>query len=252
MPKLTKKIDKNFYDTLNILNNLKNINYCCTQGTMLGLFRDGELLPWDGDIDIIILSQKNGYEELINSMKAKGFIGGLHRRFRPNLPVIKFYRKGGRRVEFNSYIKNSKNQYCLEHYECEIPEVYKKLRLYQKFINKILKIIGRIPFQELQLGLKPCLFIENKFKKILCYLLRYFIPNINLINIWLRKFSHLDNLIGYYSSNLDPMKTRIIKYHGLDCLIPHETEKVCTDLYGSNWYEPKKSSHYTDYFKTNS
>lgn len=248
---MTQKIDKNFYDTLKILNSSRNIYYCCTQGTMLGLLRDGELLPWDKDIDIIISTKKSGYEELINLMKSKGFKGGFHRRFRPGLPVMKFYRSGGRVIEFNVYVKNSKDEFCLEWFECEIPQIYEKLKLYQKFIYKFLKVIGRVPYQEAQLGLKSCLYVENRFKKLLCYALKNFFFSINSINIKLRELAHLDSLIGYYSKNLDPLKTRIIDYYGIKCLIPEESEKVCDDFYGSNWHMARKSLHYTDYLKKN-
>jgi hypothetical protein len=249
---LTQKIDKNFYDTLKILNSSKNIYYCCTQGTMLGLLRDGDLLPWDTDIDIIISTNKIGYEELINLMKSNGFKGGFNRKFRPGLPVMKFYRSGGRVVEFITYLKNSKDEYCLEWFECEIPQIYENLKLYQKFIYKFLKIIGRTPYQEVQVGLKPCLYVENKFKRVLCCALKNFFLSINSINIWLRKLVNLDSLIGYYSKNLNPLKTRIINYYGVDCLIPEESEKVCDDFFGSDWHIAKKSSHYTEYLKKNS
>ena len=65
---MEQKIDKNFYDTLKVLNN-SNIYYCCANGTMLGLFRDGNLLPWDKDIDIVILAKPAEYSNLIKSMK---------------------------------------------------------------------------------------------------------------------------------------------------------------------------------------
>lgn len=218
---------------------------------MLGLLRNGELLPWDRDIDIVILTKTNGYKELMNLMKAKGFQGGFHRKFRPGLPVFKFYRTGGRTIEFNIYIKNLKGEYCLEWYECEILEIYKKLKLYQKFIYKLLKIIGRIPIQEVQLGLQPCLYVDNKLKKIICHTLKNFFSSIYSISLWLRKFATLDNLVGYYSVNLDPKKSRIIQYHGLDCLIPEKSEKVCADFYGPDWRKARKSLNYSYFFKKN-
>ena len=68
-----QNVDKNFYDTLKILNASK-INYCCTNGTMLGLQRDGDLIPWDRDIDIMINAKSFELSNLIRSMKKKGFI----------------------------------------------------------------------------------------------------------------------------------------------------------------------------------
>ena len=245
---MIKKIDKNFYDTLKILNNM-NISYCCANGTMLGLLRDGDLIPWDKDVDISIFAKPAEYSNLIKLMNTNGFIGSFHRKIRPGLPELKFHREGGRKIEFSTPVKNSKGEYCLEWYECEIPNIYKKLKLYQKLVYKFLKFIGRTPFQETQLGIKPCSHVDNKIKKIICFFLKNFFPVIHFINIWLRKLTKLDVLVGYYTKNLDPKKTRTTNYCGIDCKIPDQSEKICADLYGSDWEKPKRITHYTDFLK---
>jgi len=245
---MEQKIDKNFYDTLKVLNN-SNIYYCCANGTMLGLFRDGNLIPWDKDIDIMILAKPAEYSSLIKSMKTQGFSGSFHRKIRPGLPVLKFHRAGGRKVEFSTPVKNSKGEYCLEWYECEIPDIYKKLKIHQKLTYKFLKILGRTPLQETQLGITPCLHVDGKLKKTICFFLKIFFPVIHFINIWLRKLTKLDSLIGYYTKNQDPKKTKIINYYGVNCSIPAQPEKACVDLYGSNWKTPRDMSHYTDFLK---
>ena len=243
-----QNIDKNFYDTLKILN-VNEINYCCTNGTMLGLQRDGDLIPWDRDIDIMINAKSFELSNLIRSMKKKGFTGGFHRKIRPGFPVIKFHRTGGRVIEFNIPTKNSKDEFCLEWYECEIPDIYKKLNIIQKLTFKFLKLIGRIPLQETQVGIQPCMHIDDNYKKIACVFLKNFFPIISFLDKCIRKITKLDFLVGYYSKNLDPKKTKNFDYYGINCLIPIESEKACTDLYGSNWNKPIRNKHYTDFFK---
>ena len=52
-----------------------NINYWLEGGTLLGLRREGRLLPWDNDLDISIhKSEFNKLSLLQNTLKKKGFI----------------------------------------------------------------------------------------------------------------------------------------------------------------------------------
>ena len=51
--------DRNFLDTISILNKNK-VDYWVCHGTLLGIIRDGKLIEWDNDIDIgVIKSEKN-------------------------------------------------------------------------------------------------------------------------------------------------------------------------------------------------
>ena len=46
-------LDSNFVETINLLNENK-ISYWVCHGTLLGLIRDGNLIPWDHDIDLAV------------------------------------------------------------------------------------------------------------------------------------------------------------------------------------------------------
>ena len=53
-----KKIDKNFIEIINLLKK-NNISYWLCHGTLLGIVRDKNLIPWDHDIDIAVWYKKN-------------------------------------------------------------------------------------------------------------------------------------------------------------------------------------------------
>ena len=58
-----KKIDINFSEIINILNKNK-IKYWICHGTLLGIIRDNQLIPWDHDIDIAVWSETTSREEI--------------------------------------------------------------------------------------------------------------------------------------------------------------------------------------------
>ena len=51
------KIDQNLIETIGILEK-NDIPYWLCQGTLLGIIRDDELIPWDHDIDIAVWYSK--------------------------------------------------------------------------------------------------------------------------------------------------------------------------------------------------
>ena len=53
-----EKIDLNFSEIIKILNKYK-IKYWICQGTLLGIIRDKQLIPWDHDIDMGIINNSN-------------------------------------------------------------------------------------------------------------------------------------------------------------------------------------------------
>ena len=57
------KIDPNLAETIGILEK-NNIQYWLCHGTLLGIVRDNELIPWDTDIDIGVWYSKNLNEKL--------------------------------------------------------------------------------------------------------------------------------------------------------------------------------------------
>ena len=91
-------LDKNFIDTINVLNN-NNIFYWVCHGSLLGFIRDGNLIPWDHDIDIAVWDNQSNKKNIIDIFTSAGFIykdddsrGSLH-----------FVKSKGRDVDINFY-----------------------------------------------------------------------------------------------------------------------------------------------------
>ena len=68
-----EKVDLNFYEIIKILNKFK-IKYWICQGTLLGIIRDNQLIPWDPDIDIAIWSGSISKEKIKEIMLSNNFI----------------------------------------------------------------------------------------------------------------------------------------------------------------------------------
>ena len=66
-----QKIDKNLKSLIDILTENK-INYWICHGTLLGIIRDNQLIPWDHDIDIGVIENKSPVKYFFINEK-KGF-----------------------------------------------------------------------------------------------------------------------------------------------------------------------------------
>ena len=67
-----EKVDKNFALAVNILNKNK-IKYWICHGTLLGIIRDNQLIPWDHDIDIAVWNSDNLKNKIKKIMLSKKF-----------------------------------------------------------------------------------------------------------------------------------------------------------------------------------
>ena len=65
----------------------------CAYGTLLGIVRDNQLLPWDDDMDFIILDDGNfSWDEFNNCMKANGF--WIYRKYEQDNKIVEMsYKK---------------------------------------------------------------------------------------------------------------------------------------------------------------
>ena len=94
------KIDQNLIETIGILEK-NDIPYWLCQGTLLGIIRDDELIPWDHDIDIAVWYSKKLNEKLKTIMTSHKY--KLKNKYMINEDLITFVKEGGREVDINCY-----------------------------------------------------------------------------------------------------------------------------------------------------
>ena len=95
-----EKVDLNFCEIIKILNKFK-IKYWICQGTLLGIIRDNQLIPWDHDIDIAIWSGSVSKEKIKEIMLSHNF--NLKKKYLLEDDLLTFTKQGGREVDFNFY-----------------------------------------------------------------------------------------------------------------------------------------------------
>ena len=86
-----KKIDKNFVETL-ILLEKNNIFYWICHGTLLGLIRDKDLIPWDHDVDIAVWYSEDTKKKIKSIMMNNNF--SLKEKYFIEDDLLTFLKKG--------------------------------------------------------------------------------------------------------------------------------------------------------------
>ena len=92
-------LDPNFAETIGLLN-IHDIPYWVCHGTLLGLIRDGRLIPWDHDIDIAMWADSVSKAAAIELMTSHGYI---LKNDGADYDFLQFTKYGGREVDFNFY-----------------------------------------------------------------------------------------------------------------------------------------------------
>ena len=70
----TLLIKKDFSELINLLNDL-SINFFIDSGLLLGIYRDGDIIKWDWDIEISLLESElsDNLDKIVEKVKEKGF-----------------------------------------------------------------------------------------------------------------------------------------------------------------------------------
>ena len=215
-----KSLDNNFIDTINILSKNKIFYWVC-HGTLLGLIRDGDLIPWDNDIDIAVWDDQTNKKNIIDIFSTAGFIykdddtiGSLH-----------FVKSKGKGVDINFYkdIKPIKSHKPLVGVFWKIPK------------SKIGSAIDMIINNKNYNGQYKLLFsILLSFKTVIAPIY-YILDKLNLIYV----------MKGYTTpkSLLDDFCYKT--FSDVQCRIPSNANSILTYIYGEDWREPNQEYNWT-------
>lgn len=209
------KLDQNFEKTIKLFNKNK-INYWLCHGTLLGIIRDKQLIPWDHDIDIAVWNNKKIKNKILSLMKKNNFI--LKKKFLIKDDLLTFTKLGGREVDINFYkIKIYKNN---------------KIAFVEWFIpkNTLCKIVDILSFSSLYKG---------KFNEIINCLkfLSFFFQKIKVFLINKKLFY---KSLGYTQPISLLQEFKKIRFNGLEVIIPKKSKKYLKYLYGNSWQIKKK------------
>ena len=210
--------DPNFIDVINLFNKYK-IDYWICHGTLLGIIRDKKLIEWDHDIDIALWDDSKARTKIIKLLLKSGFI--LRKGFEIENDIISFYKKGGRIVDINFYLRK------------KLKNSEKKVAYIKWFVPKNIfcKIIDALSNSKKYDG-KFKIIIQSffLFQKLFIYLKRILI-----------KFNLFYKEIGYSEPEYLLNNIKKIKIDDLKINIPYDPEKYLEYLYGKNWKVPKKN-----------
>ena len=207
-----------------------NINYWVCHGTLLGIIRDNELLPWDHDIDFAIWSDEYTKEEILKIFE-KGY------RFKQAIVLEEVdslhFLTSSKRVDINFYTKDPKKAYIKW---VAMPEEF-LLKGYYFAVNYIVNDMSISEAIESSEGKKTQLV--KLLLIVPLFFLKVAMPPFLKVKLHQNLFKKLKS-VGY-SFPLSLMEFKKIKFLNLDISIPYEPEKVLEHTYGEDWTIPNKN-----------
>jgi len=210
----SKNKDKNFIDTINLLNKNK-ISYWICNGTVLGLLRDKNLIPWDPDIDIGIWKNEVNLLKLEKIFKKEGF--SKKKKFFHKDNLLSFKRNRGRDVDFNIHVLCDDKKMCISEY-------YVHRNMFMRLIY-VLSLAGNYK-GNYNVIINRFFFLKKIFEKLKDFLITK--------NIFYKKG-------GYTVPTRFFKAIKILKMDGIKVKIPFYSINYLIYLYGNNWKIPVRN-----------
>ena len=205
-------MDLNFYNTIQELNKNKVFYWVC-HGSLLGLARDGDLIPWDHDIDIAVWEGEYTHEYIINIFKLMGF------QLNKDHPdgSLKFERNGARSVDVNFYkdCESSEKLACCLH---RIPK------------SKIGSLLDKLAHDRNYKGRYDLIYRFSKLFKFILVPLYKRLDKAGVIYIEKGYTTPKDLLVNFIN----------VDYFGVNCKVPEKFKSINAYIYGDEWLVPKE------------
>lgn len=209
-------LDPNFVETIGLLNN-REIPYWLCHGTLLGLIRDGRLIPWDHDIDIALWAGTLSKESLIEMMEAKGY---SLKNDGADYDFVNFTKGGGREVDFNYYRTEQKSGIAFSEWFISRSRFSDLLELVSNRVERR----GRWGWAVRRL---------------------YFLsPLASLMIRLLKKGGVFYKSAGYTTPAHLLKEFEMIDISGIKVRVPRSSEAVLEFVYGKDWRVPKQQYYW--------
>ena len=210
-------LDPNFIETIELLNK-HNIPYWACHGTLLGLIRDGGLIPWDHDIDIALWAESFSKKSLIELMLASGY---SLKSDGADYDFVAFTKRGGREVDFNYYrIFHDSGMAYSEWFISR-----------SKWTDLLDVIANRSEY-------------HGKLEGIISQLY-FFSPMASWIVRCLKKTSLFYKSAGYTTPADLLRESKHVEISDLKVRVPLPCESVLEYVYGNSWRVPRKQYDWT-------
>ena len=203
--------DQNFLETIDILNK-NNVKYWICHGTLLGLIRDKQLIPWDHDIDIAVWSETISREKIKKIMLSNNFL--LKDKYVEDSSLT-FEKKGGRLVDINFYqvttLKNNERKiayasFCIpKNFFCKLIDALSNAKKYGGKFKYLINFFS---------------IFESLFEKLKIFLIK---KNIFYGRAWITQ--PLELLKEFKNINCCE----------INLIVPKKTEEYLIYMYGNNW-----------------
>ena len=223
---MSDRDEKEFHKVCRMLQK-QHINFWVCHGTLLGIVREGRLLPWDHDIDFAVWGSETTKDEIINIFTDNGY---EEEKVFGDMDCLHFYGEN-KKIDISFY----KVEGGLSSIKWAIPphSFIAKTYLYCVGViwsgsGKKIKLFENIFIRAIQI-------ILNK----LSLLIRLTLPN----SVKNMLYSYGIKLLNYtgYSYPTDLMKFHVIQYNNTQIQVPIDSEKCLELTYGSDWKVPKES-----------
>tara|TARA_B100000787_G_scaffold147844_1_gene119017 strand:- start:409 stop:1113 length:705 start_codon:yes stop_codon:yes gene_type:complete len=205
-------LDPNFIETIELLNK-HEIPYWVCHGTLLGLIRDGSLIPWDHDIDIAIWAGDFSKQSLIDLMNDNGY---SLKNDGSDYDFVAFVKVGGREIDFNYYRTSD-----------DVNMAYSEWYIPRSRLTSLLSLISNRSEY-------------NGKGRSLVRQLYFLSPVIGYIVRLLKRSGLFYKSAGYTTPTNLLKESTVLELSGINIRVPRHSEAVLEYLYGEDWRVPKQ------------